>query len=49
MTRPVVCIVKEMQKNIYARLVEDFELVEFRFFGVLKLDPTGTWTGGREP
>ncbi len=23
---------------------EDFERIEFRYFGVLKLDPTGTWT-----
>lgn len=35
---------EDMQKNIYARLEEDFECVEFRYSGVLKLDPVGIWT-----
>ncbi len=34
---------EDMQKKIYARLEEDFECVEFRYSGVLKLDPIGTW------
>lgn len=38
---------EEQQKNVYARLEEDFEQVEFRYFGVLKLDPTGVWTDNK--
>jgi len=34
---------EDLQKNVYARLEEDFECVEFRYSGVLKLDPVGTW------
>lgn len=34
---------EDLQKNVFTRLEEDFECVEFRFFGVLKLDPVGTW------
>jgi len=38
---------EDMQRNIYARLEEDFERVEFRYSGVLKLDPVGTWVDPR--
>ena len=38
---------EDLQRTVYARLEEDFECVEFRYFGVLKLDPTGTWTDAK--